>query len=549
LAGALLNYSDFTPKELAEYLGTKYSLIKYFYYQKDISSYYREFKIPKKSGGHRIIRAPSAQLAHLQTKISELLSRVYTPRVVVTAFRAGHSIKDNAARHVRKSFVFNLDLKDFFSSITFHRVRGLLQAKPYSFSYETATVIAHLTTYDGVLPQGAPSSPIISNMICSKMDGEILRLSKSCRATYTRYADDLTFSFLGPAECVSEKIVKLNKECWHFSHSAIEVGNELSEIIENNGFLINKDKTRLQAKNRKQVVTGLTVNKKVNVDRRFIRKTAAIIHSIEAHGREAAQDIYVREGFDEETSVSAHLRGRLLFIYQIKGGLDPVYRRLAARFNALPISEKVPLPRRGTGSPRIARTMFSRCWVLEESEKVCAQATGFLISKTLILTCAHFFTKEGDFTDFEAFRSGGHRYQARLVTKCDSRDLAIAVFQGDSPKVDAFLPLDEVKECSAHEQVTIWGYPNHKIGSEFISCVYARVTQKGVVSSVPYAEVDKPILGGNSGGPVLNGDHELVGVAHHGADTAEHHNAFLTAGAVRSFWDEFKRDHADLLDD
>src|SRR5690606_16842311 len=270
-----------TPKELAEYLGTEYRLIKYFYYQMDIGEHYREFEIAKKSGGTRVIRAPSDQLANLQRKISDLLSRIYSPRSVVKAFRAGQSIKSNAELHTRKSFVLNLDLKDFYHSISFYRIRGLLVSPPYNFSYETASVISHLVTFEGFLPQGAPSSPILSNMICSRMDGQLLRLAKRGRASYTRYADDITFSFLGPAECLPRGIVKLDASCWHHYFRGVELGEDLIDIIVGNGFSINHAKTRLQSKHQRQIVTGLVVNKKVNVDRKYVRKTSAIIHAVE----------------------------------------------------------------------------------------------------------------------------------------------------------------------------------------------------------------------------------------------------------------------------
>nr|WP_280043273.1 hypothetical protein [Pseudomonas sp. Hg5Tf]MDH2561322.1 hypothetical protein [Pseudomonas sp. Hg5Tf] len=142
------------PEELATLLGTDYAKIKHFYYRGEMRRHYLAFEIPKKSGGKRKILAPTDKLKTIQGRIAGLLSKLYKPRAPVKAFLAGQSIVTNARPHCRKEYVFNIDLENFFGTITFGRVRGMLMAKPYSLSPETASVIAHLTTVDGILPQG-----------------------------------------------------------------------------------------------------------------------------------------------------------------------------------------------------------------------------------------------------------------------------------------------------------------------------------------------------------------------------------------------------------
>src|SRR5690606_21971561 len=178
----------------------------------------------------RKILAPDDKLKTLQSRIAGLLSKLYEPRKPAKAFIEGRSIVDNAAAHCRKSFVFNVDIKDFFPSITFGRVRGLLISKPYSLSAETATVIAHLSTVSGVLPQGSPCSPVISNMICSSLDRELHSLARKYRATYTRYADDITFSFYCPLKFIPREIVvpSLSSHGEHANHYGSKVGDILN---------------------------------------------------------------------------------------------------------------------------------------------------------------------------------------------------------------------------------------------------------------------------------------------------------------------------------
>jgi RNA-directed DNA polymerase len=149
-----------------------------------------------------------------------------------------------------------VDLKDFFPSITFRRVRGLFEAKPYQLDHSVATVLARICCHKNSLPQGAPTSPIISNMICARMDSQLRQLAVRHRCAYTRYADDLTFSTStrnfpeALAEIVSTE-----------TGNKLKIGVENNHKIKLNGFEINQQKTRLQTSDKRQVVTGLTVNR------------------------------------------------------------------------------------------------------------------------------------------------------------------------------------------------------------------------------------------------------------------------------------------------
>jgi len=155
---------------------------------------YTTFEIKKKSGATRTIRAPISALKILQRKLAYVLSLVYEPKSGTHGFTRSRSIVSNAQPHVKAKFVLNIDLKDFFPSINFGRVRGMLMAVPYKLHPTAATVLAQLCCVENSLPQGAPTSPVISNMICARLDSQLRSLARKYHCTFTRYADDITFS-------------------------------------------------------------------------------------------------------------------------------------------------------------------------------------------------------------------------------------------------------------------------------------------------------------------------------------------------------------------
>lgn len=216
---------------------------------------YKDFTIPKKSGGVRKISAPRGSLKQILSYLNVIFQAMYEPTVAAMGFVPGRSIVDNAAVHTGRNYVFNTDLKDFFPSIHQARVWKTLQLKPFSFNKEVASVVAGLCCMldpngitdkkgmiIGVLPQGSPCSPILTNIICRNLDRKLLGLAKRFNLRYTRYADDITFS----------SDYNVFKESGEF----IE---EFTRIIAEQGFEINDNKTRLQKSGQRQEVTGLVV--------------------------------------------------------------------------------------------------------------------------------------------------------------------------------------------------------------------------------------------------------------------------------------------------
>lgn len=262
--------------------------LTYLLYVKKDAAKYSTFSIPKKNGGVREISAPIKQIKSLQRKVADKLEQCLLDIEVITGktnpashgFRAGKSILTNASVHRNKRYVLNLDLKDFFPTISGKRIRGfLISDKNYNFHQNVATVMAHIACLDGKLPQGSPCSPIISNLIGGILDFHLSRLAKVHGCLYTRYADDITFSTnkrdFPKAIAVREEI---GEHKW-------EIGKQLRGLITKTGFVVNDEKTRMQYKTSRQQVTGLVVNKKVNVTSEYRHLVRAYVFSLINHGK------------------------------------------------------------------------------------------------------------------------------------------------------------------------------------------------------------------------------------------------------------------------
>ncbi len=552
-----MDVSTISPKGLAVLLGTTYGQIIRFYYRTPIRSYYTSFDIPKKNGGSRSIDAPAEQLKALQNKLLVLLQPLYKPRKHIHGFVNGRSIVSNARQHVRRKYVFNVDIEDFFGSITFARVRGMLMAKPYNFRRETATVISHLCCLDGKLPQGAPTSPILSNMLCGKLDAELAVFAARLGFSYTRYADDITFSFDGNVERACGVLFEKPDAVPIEYVKNLTVADPLYLIFHNNGFSVNQSKVRLESSRQKQVVTGLIVNKIVNVDRRYIRTTAAMIHSIEMTGELAAQEKFSASGGD--VSFIAHLAGRLLFIRQVKGAHSSVYLRLAHRFNDLALKFSVPLkiPRKNssTDDHRRRRKIAKFTWAIEVNQADdILEGSAFSISSGLLITNAHVFPSNGAVDSIEVFKPGEQKFPAKVLHICFHRDLAVLEIDSDQR-----FPGFELQETeSEHElgyskldTVIVAGYPSasRSQGKSSVNVFFADISTTYTASLVEYAVIDKGIKEGNSGGPVINESIKVVGVASRGV-TSEGAgvDAFVGVRTLRTFIGELGSPKVRTLD-
>ena len=321
-------------RSLSVFLNVNYPDLKRILLTLPPEKKYKEFTIPKKNGSSREITAPVTELRKIQEKVSKILSVIYilNTKASTHGFVIGRDIVTNASQHCQKKFVLNIDIKDFFPSISQKRIRGVLMSPPYSLNNKIATSISHLCCYKRYLPQGAPTSPVVSNLVCGKLDSELRLLAKKYRCDYTRYADDITFSTTSTT--FPEALATITGK----KPSDVSLGEELTSVFQENGFEINFDKVRIQRENQKQEVTGLIVNQKPNVSRKYIRQVRAMLYDWHKNG-------YVQANLNHQScriknkKGSAHLlyvlRGKIEFIGKVKGKENQVYQKLLTSYRIL----------------------------------------------------------------------------------------------------------------------------------------------------------------------------------------------------------------------
>jgi retron-type reverse transcriptase len=274
-----------THKALAQSMAITIGELRFLAYGRRVSkiSHYRRFLMPKKRGGHRLISAPMPRLKQAQRWILVQILEKVALHDAAHGFRQERSILTNAAPHCGAPLVINLDLRDFFPNVEWKRVYGLFLALGYSRS--VATIFAQLCTEPPVeevemdgetwqvatgvrhLPQGAPTSPAITNLLCRRMDARMVGIARKHGFAYTRYADDLTFSSATGDREGSRKLL------WH-----------VKRVIEEEGFQIHPDKLRIMGKGRRREVTGLIVGEKPSVPREDVRAFRALLNRLEKHG-------------------------------------------------------------------------------------------------------------------------------------------------------------------------------------------------------------------------------------------------------------------------
>ena len=307
-----------TRKELASILGVQAKTLSFILYRIPESEKYHTFEIRKRSGGIREINAPEPQLKMLQKKLATTLyncvDEIYEnpPKGLYShGFLKSRSIFTNAWNHKNRRYVLNLDLKDYFPSINFGRVRGyFLKNKEFNLQELAATVIAQIACHNNQLPQGSPCSPIISNLIAHILDVRLVRFAQKYKCTYSRYADDITISTNQsqfPAALAIQSSTHRHK--W-------ELGKDIIDEIQRAGFEVNPEKTKMQYRGSRQETTGLIVNRKVNVKSEYFKRTRAMCHSLFTTGE------YHLSNPENPINDLIKLEGILGHIYHIRNQID-----------------------------------------------------------------------------------------------------------------------------------------------------------------------------------------------------------------------------------
>jgi hypothetical protein len=253
-------------EEVAKELGLQPKFVTHILYGSGPrNNFYKEIQIPKKGGEVRIIHAVQGRMRMLQVMLYNSLKDRYKPSKYAMGFVSGKNIIENARIHRKNKVVIKFDVKDFFPSITFPRVRGMFMQHPFHFSKEKATVLAQICCLEksGPIPQGGVTSPYISNMICRKLDARLAGLSIKYKMQYSRYADDMVFS---------SNYSDLN---------VVQAQKYIKQVVEDEGFQLNHKKTKVLRKNQPQSITGILVNEGLNVRRTYIRNIRATLYKCE----------------------------------------------------------------------------------------------------------------------------------------------------------------------------------------------------------------------------------------------------------------------------
>jgi hypothetical protein len=270
---------------------------------------YTRFTIPKRGGGARVICAPKKQLRWVQRQVLDLILAKVSPHQAAHGFVPGRSTVTNAEKHRGAALLIKFDLTDFFPTIHYHRVVGLFASLGYfvgdgRFGTEgdakrVAPTLARLCCYapdpeawEGVvLPQGAPTSPAISNLVCRRLDARLDGLARRNKGVYTRYADDLTFSF-------KEAAPDLGRFRWW-----------VDQVCHQEGFFVNQAKYRVIRDSQRQLVTGIVVNDELRIPREDRRRFRALLHNCRQHG--------LASQARKRTDFAAYLRGFASYVHMV----------------------------------------------------------------------------------------------------------------------------------------------------------------------------------------------------------------------------------------
>lgn len=517
-------------KELAEMLSVDVRTLTYLAYGN--GKKYNQFFIPRKNGGQRLITAPHGPLLTVQKKLAKLLTEIYNPPIGVHGFTSGKSIVTNAKPHVKKRTILNVDLEDYFPSITDKRIIGLLRAKPFNFNNKVASTIVGIVCYQGKLPQGAPTSPVLSNMISLRLDNHLLKLCHDLRVTYSRYADDITIST--SSKLLPDDIATIDKS------GTVVLSHSFKDIIKRNNFTINAQKTRISSDNQSKLVTGIKVNARLNVDAKYISELRAMIHAAKKHGLPAAQNYYDEKFNGHGKNYENVLRGKLEYLKSVRGYYDLTYRSLHNKFIQIEGIEGIEYPM----SPD--QLLLDKIFVVNGK----GQGTGFILDDEWLITCDHvidtaqtaeYFTYNNyaapvrhPLTINHAWRSSKEAYDL-IALEPSLADLRSGFFSFNSA------PLDSVHESGTYRVV---GFPAYITGSTpHINPV--TVTGMRTIDNMRIAYVNNPVISGYSGSPVLDSSNRVVGIVQTGspnrrAGEDDYRHTFLPISEIQKCLDTFR---------
>lgn len=527
-------------RSLASFFGLSYEQLANIIYP-NVHKQYSSFNIPKKNGGHRLINTPSRRLKKIQSKLASVLYSIYPGKKSAHGFCIDKSIVTNASAHIGKRYILNFDLENFFGSIHFGRVKKIFCSKLFGFPADTATILAQICCLNNALPQGAPTSPILSNIIAWKLDAEMQYLAMKHRYTYTRYVDDITLSFSNPLHRISHDIIAIN------SNESL-IGKKIKDIVANNGFIINESKTRFSNNNSRLEVTGLTVNEFVNVKRKYVREIYSILNAWRKYGYINAENKYNNLFFDKNgrTKKLIHvLKGKISFLKNVLGEDSKIYKKTALQYNVL-VPDKYKFEIK---SPiNTYKGAVDSLWIIEScyddlaaNECIVSQGTGFSLHGVGIVTCAHVVgNNDKIYEELEIYKHSDQNNRHKLIVKkiCWHRDVAICEIINKEGFCYPSLYKSNL-EPVLRSNVKLIGFPGFSSGHQhYIS--ETRVTSKSTSHGVQKFEIETYIREGISGGPVLDNDFNVQGFALEGVRAGTGRNDCLNIAEVTSVFSDDK---------
>ena len=510
--------------DLALFLNVNVQELNFLLYARNKSNY-TNFKIPKKNREPREIYSPKRQLKYIQRKLLNVFYEFYDDNSCIYGFLKNKSIVDNSKKHIGKKCVINIDLKDFFPSITFYRINGLLKKSPFNFNRDISIIIANLVTYNNFLPQGAPTSPLLSNFICRNLDKQLSKYAKIHDAIYTRYADDITFS------------VNNNNAVKYFIDEIDEVSinGSLKGIIERNGFKVNEKKVRKSYIESHQEVTGIVVNEKPNINKNYYYRLRSMIHAwekfrLEDAAKEHCSKLNIPYIDASQKYFENKVVGMLNYFKMVCGEKDLRYIRLASKVNKLCGNHILKVD-------YDFNSLYKNCVynisISELKTDDCGFGTAFKV-KDFYITCRHCIFQDGEKIDYQKdayiFKNSDMvGEKIRILYVSIKNDFVIFDIPGKFIPQHFQISHDEIR---IGNDVSIIGFPDY-IRGDNTSIIDARITNDRRIlneESIIWV-LDRQIQLGLSGGPVINkNDNKLIGMIVFGSNNssnAETNNGFI----------------------
>ncbi|MDO4162727.1 MAG: reverse transcriptase domain-containing protein [Pseudomonadota bacterium] len=451
---------------------------------------YTKFEIPKRNGGKREICVPNTTLKNIQKYIASSFLKDIPFRNCVQAYVHKKSIITNARCHINKNYLLKLDIDNFFPSITYKRVYGLFKNYPFSYTNGLAHKLAKLSTYQNILPQGSPLSPIISNLICRDLDKEIIKLGKKYNFFYTRYSDDITISSKNK---ISQQTI-----------------NEIKSIITQNNFTINDKKTVLKTKTQRLMVTGIKVNEKTNLLKKYKNQIRAMLFDWEQNGLIKAQARHNKFIGKNKNFVEV-IKGKILYLRQVCGEENTFFQNVSTKYNYLASADGFSLI---NNKEHILKTA---CWVIEGDFN---QGSCVFISPNILITANHNIEDE-DISKIKIFNEYLHTEIKNLSLVAKDKGIDIALLKipaqdAEKNKSINHLVLRKKKGLpSLKKDYCLIGYPNFSHGDK-LKIQYGKILTEKIYMKSKHFEIEQQIYSGNCGGALLDKERRIVGIPQYG---------------------------------